>query len=123
MLIECRTREMNLVHLKAVLDKGSWSITYNPSYVEQTMKPSKPTLAKAQYSSLPGRVLSSDDPIMRLWGPNSVLLGPNRRCSKEQYPFPTSDGRFDTELQAERRILEDKVLASSLRRLATPPVC
>lgn len=64
MLIDCGAKEMNPQHLKAVLSKGSWSITYNPSYVKQTTKPAKPKLAHEQSSTLPGRVLSGDDPIL-----------------------------------------------------------
>ena len=137
MLIDCGTKEMNATHLKTVLDRGSWSITYNPSYVKQTLKPTKPLLAKARNSVLPGRVLSGDDPILshlqklaerpgwHVQPPygihvcrNAVLFRtPNPRFSKEQYPLRTSYGRFDNELQAEWRILEDKVRDGKLEKI------
>ena len=129
MLIDCGSKEMNPQHLKAVLSKGSWSITYNPSYVKQTTKPAKPKLAHVQSSTLPGRVLSGDDPILshllklaerpgwHIQGPYGIHVCKNARSfrtpaprfSKEQYPIRTSYGRFDTERQAEWRILEDRV--------------
>ncbi|CAK9107120.1 unnamed protein product [Durusdinium trenchii] len=137
MLIDCGTKEMNATHLKTVLDRGSWSITYNPSYVKQTLKPTKPLLAKARNSVLPGRVLNGDDPILshlqklaerpgwHVQHPYGIHVcrnavsfrTPNPRFSKEQYPLRTSYGRFDNELQAEWRILEDKVRDGKLEKI------
>ena len=129
MLIDCGTKEMNPVHLRTVLDRCKWSITYNPSYVKQTTKPSKPVAERARNLSLPGRVLSGDDPIMSHllklaekpgWHVQGQLRihvcknarsyrTPAPRFSKEQFPIRTSYGRFDTNQQAEWRILEDRI--------------
>ncbi|CAK9071940.1 unnamed protein product [Durusdinium trenchii] len=132
MLIDCGTKEMKSNHLKAVLHQGTWSITYNPRFVKQTTKPLKAAAPKGL--SLPGRLLSADDPmlshLMRLaerpgWhfqDPHGIHVcrnarsfrGPAPRFNAESFPLRTTYARFDTDHQAEWRILEKDVRGGKL---------
>ena len=132
MLIDCGTKEMKSDHLKAVLHQGTWSMTYNPRFVKQTTKPLKAAAPKGL--SLPGRLLSADDPmlshLMRLaerpgWhfqDPHGIHVcrnarsfrGPAPRFNAESFPLRTTYARFDTDHQAEWRILEKDVRGGKL---------
>ena len=128
MVIDCGAKEMSTDHLRAVLEKGHWSVTYNPSFVKQTAKSKRAPRQLVCSSSLPGRVLSGSDPVvshlMKLaeqpgWhlkgstgihvcrAAKSLRLGAPR-FSPTEYPLRSTYGRFDTEEQGEWRILEDR---------------
>ena len=126
MLIDCGTKGMKSDHLKAVLHQGTWSMTYNPRFVKQTTKPLKAAAPKGL--SLPGRLLSADDPmlshLMRLaerpgWhfqDPHGIHVCRNARSFRGPAP------RFNAEsFPSERHMLDStpttKLSGESWRRM------
>jgi len=61
------TKLMDLTHMRSIMKKGSWSISYSPEFVKQVMKArsrKSPVVAKAS-AELPGVAVDGNDAIER----------------------------------------------------------
>ena len=129
MIIDCGTKEMATDHLRAVLSRGTWCFTYNPSFVKQSSK-KKHSGQLSQVSNLPGRLLGMNDPVvshliklseqpgwhLKDQGSTAIHVCRNARSYRVASPRfnpaefnrRTTYGRFDTSDQSEWRILEER---------------
>jgi hypothetical protein len=60
------TKLMDLTHMRSIMKKGSWSISYSPEFVKQVMKArsrKSPVVAKAS-AELPGVAVDGNDAML-----------------------------------------------------------
>ena len=119
------TKEMDLTHLRGILHKAEWSVTYSPKFVKQVQKAARKPAAlnssSATTTALPGEALPGDDPLLshllklseyRGWhaladmGINVLYRTPEPRFASEALPFRTTFGCFEVSGQLFWRVLE-----------------
>ena len=117
MWVDAGTKEMDLSHMRRILQLGSWSVTYSPTFVKQVSKArsSKPMKSSSACAELPGTRLSGDDPMLphlmslaeqKGWhfkGGVGIQVAfnaksfrtPELRFSASELPYRSSFGRFN----------------------------
>ncbi|CAE7402794.1 dnaJ, partial [Symbiodinium sp. KB8] len=115
MFVDAGTKDMDLTHLRSILDAGKWSVTYSPTFVKQVVKAKQTKVAPRAILPLPGTAVDGNDPVMgylsklceqKGWhhldqmGVN-VAFGarsfrtPEPRFSASEYPYRTTFGRVE----------------------------
>ena len=65
MFCDAGTKYMDVTHLRETLRRGTWSITYSPSFVKQVAKGKKaPSVKTSASEELPGDPVDGNDPLM-----------------------------------------------------------
>ena len=121
MWVDGGTKQMDLTHMRSIMTRGTWSISYSPEFVKQVVKTGAKKSSSLQKSSeaacasLPGVPVSGDDPILahlcglcekRGWHFVSGIgiqvacaarsfRTPELRFSLAEYPLRTTYGRFE----------------------------
>ena len=117
MFLDALTKEMDVGHLRRIMQSGEWSITYSPEFVKQVTKARsiKPSVEPAS-ADLPGVVLDGSDPVLpflmslgekRGWHfQNQIGIQtaynaksyrtPEPRFSSSEMPLRSSFGRFQS---------------------------
>ena len=68
MFIDAGTKLMDTTHLRTTLQKGTWSVIYNPEFVKQTVRKKKDVSEeKFLDGELPGRVPAASDGELLQW--------------------------------------------------------
>lgn len=123
---DCGTKEMDTSHLVKILNTGSWSVTYNPSYVKQNVKKRLPLRNRGLV--LPGQLLTDDalkghliklsempgwhlreGIVIHVCRSAKSLRTPEPRFKSENFPIRSSYGRFDSTIQSEWRVIDQDV--------------
>ena len=123
---DCGTEEMDTSHLVKILNTGSWSVTYNPSYVKQNVKKRLPLRNRGPV--LPGQLLTDDalkghliklsempgwhlreGIVIHVCRSAKSLRTPEPRFKSENFPIRSSYGRFDSTIQSEWRVIDQDV--------------
>jgi hypothetical protein len=117
---------MDTSHLVKILNTGSWSVTYNPSYVKQNVKKRLPLRNRGPV--LPGQLLTDDalkghliklsempgwhlreGIVIHVCRSAKSLRTPEPRFKSENFPIRSSYGRFDSTIQSEWRVIDQDV--------------
>ena len=61
MFIDCGTKMMDSAHVRQMVQRGQWSIEYQPEFIKQTYKKKKDTDLVNDSSELPGRDVGAED--------------------------------------------------------------
>ena len=66
MWVDAGTKEMDLSHLRKIMEMGSWCITYSPQFVKQVFKArtAKPLVKSSTCVEFPGVMLDGNDPVL-----------------------------------------------------------
>ena len=116
MWVDGGTKDMDLSHMRRIMQAGRWSISFSPDFVKQVSKArtSKPSVTSLACAEFPGVRLSGDDPLLghmlalaerRGWhfsdgiGINVAFNAksyrtPEPRFSSNDLPLRSSFGRF-----------------------------
>ena len=109
---------MDLSHMRSIISKGAWSISYSPEFTRQVLKARscKSPIAKVSASAeMPGVVVDGNDPTMphlhglcekRAWHflpgigrqvacAAKSFCTPKPRFSMSEFPLRTTFGRFE----------------------------
>lgn len=138
MWIDAGTKLLDLTHMRAIMKKGTWSISYSPGFVKQVTKARSrkfPAVTNSAGADVPGVALDGNDPIMphlhglcekRGWHYLSGIgvqvacaaksfRTPEPRFSIAEFPLRTTYGRFDvSQTQKVWQKLENAVIMSDL---------
>ena len=66
MWVDAGTKEMDLGHLRKIMELGTWCITYSPQFVKQVFKArsAKPLVKSSACVEFPGVRLDGNDPVL-----------------------------------------------------------
>ena len=136
MFVDAGTKEMDVDHMHRIIQSGTWSVEFNQTYVKQTSKKTKASVAsESGNSELVGENLDSSHPIFPFLAQLSGSPGwhfrdslvihvakgaksyrvPTARFESSDFPLRSTYARFDLkDGRSTWRILEDGVRYTEL---------
>ena len=89
MWVDAGTKDMDLGHLRRILDSGRWSVTYSPTFVKQVAK------AKKVSARAVGPSVMSVVGIVKMDWASMSLMEPRVSFSAAELPLRTSVARVE----------------------------